>query len=61
MTLTESMDEIQAMIERCYYERDKIALADAWNAMEAMKNIKKAESVEEAVEILQEYLSEVEV
>ena len=61
MTITETMDEIETMIKRCYYDRDKQALAMAWNALEAMKNIKKAESIEHVVEILNEYLDEVEV
>lgn len=61
MTLTEALEELKAMIEQCTYERGRQALAMAWNALEAMKNIKEAESIEYVAEILKEYISEVEV
>ena len=64
MTLTEAQEELYDMAEN-YREvltkREIAVLSEAWNALEAMKNIKQAERTEEVVEILREYLNEVEV
>lgn len=49
------------VLEYAITKQQVLATAMACNALEAMKNIKKAESVEQAVEILNEYLDEVEV
>lgn len=61
MALTEAIEEISNMIERCAYDRDIEALTMAKEALETMKNIKEADDIVRVVDILIRHLSEVEL
>lgn len=61
MTLTESIQTLKDLEKLPYWKADREALTMARKALETMKDINEAESVEQVVEILKEYISEVEV